>query len=159
MSSAHRRYLLEQGIGSGVFNLVLNAAIAWAMFRGMAAVPLWGQQSVAGDTIGTTFFLPFLTTVIAGRIVRGHVRNGRVPALAWAASSLGRRLPKGLALRGAILGMACIVAVGLPATRALASLGVAQMSFGGFVAFKALFAAALATVVTPVIARASLADG
>ena len=32
------------------------------------------------------------------------------------------------------------------------------MSFGGFIAFKALFAGVLATVVTPIVARLALAD-
>ena len=33
------------------------------------------------------------------------------------------------------------------------------MSFGRFVVFKALFAAVLAALVTPIIARAAVADG
>ncbi|MGH7896111.1 MAG: hypothetical protein ACREQL_15675 [Candidatus Binatia bacterium] len=159
MSPQHRRYLVfEQGIGAGVVNLALNAAIAWLLFRGAATVPLWGQQSIGGDTIGTTFLLPFITTLIASRIVRGHVRSGRVPALAWSEPSMLRRLPAGLAGRGAVLGLACIVLVGVPATFLLGSAGVGAMTFRGFVAFKALFAAALAMVVTPLIARAALAD-
>ena len=65
MSPGHLRFLLlEQGIGSAVVNFLLNGAIAWLVFRGVAQVPLWGQQSIAGDTIGTCFFLPFLTTLI-----------------------------------------------------------------------------------------------
>jgi hypothetical protein len=54
MSPEHRRFLvLEQGIGSALFNFVLNGAIAWLLFRSFERVPLWGQQSIAGDTIGT----------------------------------------------------------------------------------------------------------
>jgi len=159
MSAPHRRYLLlEQGIGAGVVNLAINAGIAWAMFRGMTTVPMWGQQSIAGDTIGTTFMLPFLTTLIASRVVRGHVRSGRIPALGWGESRLGRTLPRRPSLRGALLGLACVVAVGLPATHLLATAGVSEMTFGGFVTFKAIFAAVLGALVTPFIARAALAD-
>ncbi len=65
MSRAQRRYLLfEQGVGAAVFNFLLNAAIAWLIFRGADVVPLWGQQSIAGDTIGTSVILPFLTCLI-----------------------------------------------------------------------------------------------
>ena len=160
MSPAQRRYLLlEQGVGAGVVNFAINAAIAWVAFRGMTTVPLWGQQSIAGDTIGTTFLLPFITTLIASRLVRGHVRSGRIAGLAWDSSPLGRWMPRGLARRGAVFGLACVVLVGLPAPSALAAAGVAQMSFGRFVVFKALFAAVLAALVTPIIARAALADG
>jgi hypothetical protein len=159
MSPRHRQYLLlEQGVGAGVFNLLLNGAIAWLLFRGAATVPLWGQQSIGGDTIVTAFMLPFLTTLIASRIVRGHVRKGSVPAFAWNGSRLGAWMPAGLTLRGALLGVACVVLAGLPMTRLLSTLGVVEMTFGGFVAFKALFAAALAILVTPLIARAALAD-
>jgi hypothetical protein len=158
MSPVLQRYLvLEQGVGAAIFNLLVNAAIAWATFRGLATVPLWGQQSVGGDTIGTAFVLPFLTTLIASRIVRAHVRSGRIPALAWGASPW-RRLPTGLVGRGLVLGVACIVAVGLPTAIALGAVGVDSMTFGGFIAFKATFAAALAALVTPLVARAALAD-
>jgi hypothetical protein len=160
MSSHHRRYLvLEQGIGAGLFNVVLNAAIAWLLFRGMTTVPLWGAQSIGGDTIGTTFFLPLLTTLIASRVVRGHVRRGRVAALAWSDAGLTRRLPTGLALRGTVLGVLCLLLVGLPTMQALAAAGVVEMGFGRFVTFKALFAGALAVIVTPIVACAALADG
>jgi hypothetical protein len=159
MSPRHRQYLLlEQGIGAGIFNVLLNAAIAWALFRGMDAVPMWGQQSIAGDTIGTAFMLPLLTTLIASRVVRGHVRRGRVPAWAPSDGSMLGRLPHGLFGRGTVLGVVCLVLVGLPAAAALGAAGVAEMSFGGFILFKALFAGALAMVVTPVIARLALAD-
>ena len=40
MSSAQRRYLREQGIGSAIFNFVLNGIIAWLVFRGQATVRL-----------------------------------------------------------------------------------------------------------------------
>ena len=159
MSPRHRQYLLlEQGIGSGVFNLLLNAAIAWLVFHGATAVPLWGQQSIGGDTIITAFMLPFLTTLIASRVVRRHVRKGSVPAFAWNGSWLGAWVPSGLTLRGALLGIVGVVVAGIPTMQALGALGVGEMSFGGFVAFKALFAAVLATIVTPFIARAALAD-
>ena len=159
MSSRHRRYLLlDQGIGAGVVNLLINAGIAWLLFRGMEVVPLWGQQSIAGDTIGTAFVLPFLSTLVASAIVRSQVRSGYVPAIALSATSVLRKLPRSLAGRGAVLGAICIVATGLPTAAALDAAGVAEMAFGQFVTFKALFAAALGALVTPVIARAALAD-
>jgi hypothetical protein len=158
MPPAVQRYLvLEQGVGSAIFNLFVNAAIAWAMFRGAATVPMWGEQSIGADTIGTTFFLPFLTCLIATRIVRAQVRRGRVPAFA-AIPSLVARLPRGTAVRGAVLGVIGIAAVGVPAAIALSQLGVTEMRFWPFVGFKAVFAAVLAAVVTPVVALYALAS-
>ena len=74
MSPAQRRYLVvEQGVGAAVFNFVLNAVIAWLMFRRQDVVPLWGQQSIAGDTIGTSLLLPLITCLVVTRLARGHV--------------------------------------------------------------------------------------
>src|SRR5436190_1052786 len=107
VSPAQRRYLLlEQGVGAAGFNFLLNAAIAWLMFRGADAVPLWGQQSIAGDTIGTSIILPFLTCLIATRLVRGHVRSGKVAPLGWSRDTqpwLGW-LQRGTLARGLVLG-------------------------------------------------------
>src|SRR5438445_470757 len=107
VSQAQRRYLLlEQGVGAAGFNFLLNAAIAWLMFRGADVVPLWGQQSIAGDTIGTSVILPFLTCLIATRLVRGHVRSGKVEPLGWSRDTqpwIGW-LPRGTLARGLALG-------------------------------------------------------
>jgi len=160
MSSAQSRYLQEQGIGAAVFNFVLNGLIAWLAFRGQAMVPLWGQQSIAGDTIGTCFLLPFLTCLIATRIVRGHVRAGKVAALGWTRAShpvLGW-LPAGTLGRGAVLGLVCTAVVAVLTIGALAALGVGEMRLWPFLTFKATFAAVLAALVTPVVALWAIAE-
>jgi hypothetical protein len=160
MSSSQRGYLREQGVGSGIFNFVLNGLIAWLMFRGQATVPLFGQQSIAGDTIGTCFFLPLLTCLIATRIVRGHVRAGKVAALGWSRASqpILRWLPAGTFVRGLVLAAACIAVFATLTIALLAALGVAEMSLWHFLAFKASFAALLAAIVTPVIALWAFAE-
>jgi hypothetical protein len=158
MSPRHRTYLLlEQGIGAGIFNVVLNAGIAWLFFHDMSAVPLVGDRSIAADTLGTAFMLPLLTAVIGGRIVRAHVRTSHVPA--WPCpAGVARLIPRSLAARGTLLGVACVLLVGFPTTSVLRALGVTAWSLSTFVTFKASFAGVLATVVTPLVARASLAD-
>src|SRR2546428_6686539 len=132
MSPAVRRYLLlEQGVGAAVFNFVINAAIAWAMFRSVAVVPLWGQRSIMGDTIGTCFLLPLITCLIATRLARGHVRAGKVASLGWARAShpaLGW-LPRATARRGVALGLACIALLAPPALIPLGLLCVARLAF------------------------------
>lgn len=161
MSSPQRRYLLlEQGIGAGVVNFAINFAIAWLMFRDAATVPLWGQQSIGADTLGTAFVLPFLSTLIVTRLARVHVRRGRVAALGWSRGANGvlRWLPASTTRRALYLGVAGVVAAGLPATQILDVLGVAAMERSTFLYFKATFAAVLAMVVTPVIALWAIAE-
>ena len=155
MSPTLRRYLvLEHGVGSAVFNFLLNGAIAWLLFRGAVEVPLWGQQSIAGDTIGTTFFLPLLTCLIVTPMVRRHLRArdlgeiGRSPT----ADALLRWLPIGTFKRGLCLAAVCVLAVAPVAIGMLGARGITGMPLWHFIAFKAAFAAALALAVQPLIA-------
>lgn len=154
MSAGHLRFLLlEQGIGAAVVNFLLNGAIAWLLFRGVAQVPLWGQQSIVGDTIGTCFFLPFLTTLIVTPLVRRRVTAGTLAALGWTREThrgLGW-LPSGTGRRALVLGVVCALVVAPLSVWVLGRLDVAELTFWSFVGFKAAFAAGLGLLVTPVI--------
>ena len=160
MSPAQRKYLLlEQGVGAAVVNFVLNAGIAALIFHRYDVVPLWGQQSIVGDTIGTTFMLPLLTCLIVTRLARGQIRAGKVAALGWTRTShpLLTWLPDNTGRRGLVLGLVCAALVAPPAVWVLSALDIGTMSFWRFVLFKATFAAALAAVITPVIALWAIA--
>jgi hypothetical protein len=161
MSPKHLRFLLlEQGVGAAVINFVLNGAIAFLLFRGLERVPLWGQQSIVGDTIGTCFFLPFFTALIVTPLVRKRMRAGSVAALAWKREThppLGW-LPRSTGKRGLALGAACALIIGPLSIWLLSRLGVADLAFWPFVGFKASFAAALALLVTPIIALWAIAS-
>jgi hypothetical protein len=154
MSAGHLRFLLlEQGIGAAVINFLLNGAIAWLLFRSLERVPLWGQQSIAGDTLGTCFFLPFLTTLIVTPLVRRRVSGGTLDALGWTREThrgLGW-LPSGTGRRALVLGGVCVLIVGPLSVWVLGRLDVVELTFWSFVAFKAAFAAALGLLVTPII--------
>jgi len=161
MSPAHGRFLLlEQGVGAAIFNFALNAGIAWLLFRHLDTVPIRGQQSIAGDTIATSLILPFLTCLIVTRLVRGHMRAGKVASLGWTRAShpvLGW-LPRTTARRGVALGVACIALLAPLAFVALGLLGVAGLPFWRFVLFKAAFAALAAALVTPLVALWAIAE-
>ena len=161
MLPAHRRYLfVEQCIGSAAVNFAINAAIAWLMFRSAASVPMWGQQSIASDTIGTTFFLPFLTGLIVTRMAQGRLRAGKLPALNWTRVSHPALdwLPRSTFRRSLTLGVACALTAAPPTIIALYAFDVGALHLWPFVAFKASFAAVLAAVVTPVIALWAIAE-
>lgn len=161
MHAHHLRFLvLEQGIGSAVFNFLLNGAIAWLLFRALGTVPLWGQQSIAGDTIATCFFLPFLTTLIVTPLARNRVRDGSVAALPWTRATHPRLrwLPSGTVQRGLVLGIAGAVVIAPVSVIVLRWAGVQDLPFWRFVWFKAAFAAVLALIVTPVISIWAIAE-
>jgi hypothetical protein len=157
----HRRFLLlEQGIGSAIFNILLNGAIAWALFRHLDVVPLWGQQSIVGDTLGTSFFLPFFTALIVTPLVRRRVRSGGINALDWTreSHSLLGWLPPGTFRRATTLGVLTLIVVGPLAVLGLHVFSVNELAFGAFVLFKAMFAGVLALLVTPLISLWALAE-
>ena len=117
MTPEQRRFLfVDQCLGPTVFNFLLNGAIAWALFRGVALVPLWGQESIAGDTIATAFILPFLTSLIATRIVRRQIASGRVHPMTEPpqAGPLAMLASWSVVRRGAGLGLAAVVLAAVP---------------------------------------------
>jgi hypothetical protein len=161
MSPTHRRYLvLEQGIGAAGFNFVVNAAIAWLMFRGADAVPLWGQQSIAGDTIGTSILLPLITCLVVTPMARRQMRAGRFPPLGWTRESHPGLawLPRGTLARGLVLGLACMAALVPITLLVIGWLGVTSLGVSRFVLFKASFAALAALLVTPLVALWAIAE-
>jgi len=153
LSDRHRRFfLVEQGAIPALFNLVLNGAIAWALFRTASGVPLWGESSVGVDLLATAFLLPFLTCVIVSALVAREVEAGKVDPLPEAQRSHSRWVARSPSRRGLFLGAAVILFGALPLVWAL-HLGAARpFPVGSFIAFKALWAAMLAFLVTPVIA-------
>lgn len=159
LSDRHRRFLLiEQGAIPALFNLVLNGLIAWALFRSRVAVPLWGDSSVGVDLIATAFLLPFLTCLIVSSIVARQVRSGRVPPLPPGQRPHSGWFERSPSARGLFLGALGISFGAAPIVWAL-SLGNAQpFPVTSFVVFKAVWAAMLALLVTPVVGWWALAN-
>jgi len=161
MSDEHRRYLLlEQGLGSAVFNFFLNAAIAAALFYRLDVVPLWGQMSIAGDTIGTTIILPLLTCLVVTRLANHRVASGGLPALGWTRTShpvLGW-LPRATFPRALAFAAGGLVLLAPISLWALMALDHGGMRYWPFVLFKASFAAVAAAVVTPIVALWAIAE-
>jgi hypothetical protein len=155
-----RRYLfVERPIGAFVINFVLNGLIAWAICRDLPAVPLWGQPSVAGDTIATSFILPFLSVLIATPLVWRDVRGGKPPPESLRERPARPRwLPRPLMARAIVLGLVAMIVASPLALAPLVLAGVTRIAMPGFVWAKATYAAALGAVLAPTIAVAGLAD-
>ncbi len=159
LSAAHQRFLIiEQGAVPTVFNFALNGAIAWALFRSAADVPLWGESSLGVDLIATGFLLPFLTCLIVSAIVARHVRDGKVPPLRGDQLPNTRWFERTTLQRGLALGAAGVVFAALPLVWALHLAQAQPLAVYSFVTFKAVWAAMLALLVTPVIGWWALAN-
>ena len=151
LSASHRRLLIvDNGVVSALFNFVLNGAIAWALFRSVAHVPLWGEASVAGDTLATAFLLPLLTCLIVTRLVARQVTQGHVERLALARPPLAAWSRLSPLARGTLLGIASMALAAVPLVAALHASGFTGFDLWPFIGFKATFAL-LAAAVTPLI--------
>ena len=159
MSRQHRRFLVvEEVVGSTIINFLLNAGIAWYLFRRVPSVPLWGVSSIGVDTLVTAFVLPVLTALIATFIVRQQVRRGRLLPIPADAIGSSRWLDRPGWQRGVGLGVASVVLVATPLVIGLTLLGPSQLSSGHFIWFKGSFAAGLGALVTPLLGWWALAD-
>jgi len=82
LTPAARRYLLiDQGILAVGATGLINAAIAWSVFREQPAMRLTGEMSIVSDTEATCFFLPFITCLVVSHLTRFEIQRGRFPAL------------------------------------------------------------------------------
>ena len=159
LSDRHQRFLvIEQGAVPTLFNLVLNGAIAWALFRSATHVPLWGESSLGVDLLATAFLLPFLTCLIVSPLVRRHVRHGKVPPLPPAQLPHSGWAERSALQRALALGAAGVVFGALPLVWALSLAQAQPLAVHSFVAFKAVWAALLALAVTPVVGWWALAS-
>jgi hypothetical protein len=149
-SPAHRRFLIvDEIIISTAVNFLLNAGIAWFLFRSARSVPLWSSSGIAADMVGTAFLMPLLTSLIAMWLVPWQVKRGVLPKVPTAElrTSAWRRLPG--YQRGVILGLVSIAIVAVPPIALFAQVGSAQLSRNHFIWYKAGFAAGVGALVTP----------
>jgi hypothetical protein len=161
LSSEHRRFLIvDQVIGAGIINFILNAGIAWAIARALVRVPLWGNPSIANDTVATAFLLPFITCLIVTPLIRKRIVAGGILRIPEAQKSLVIRLllARSTLVRGVLVGLGCVALVALPTVLLFALVGPSELSHGSFIWFKATFAALLAACVAPFLAWLALAS-
>jgi hypothetical protein len=159
--SPQRNVLLGQAAGGLVLNFFLNGAAAWIGFPPVASLPLWARGNcVAGDAIGTSFFLPLTTCLVLTPLARRALRRGGLAPIPRAAlPGPVRLLPRGVLARGALVGLASALLAAPIALTALTAAGVTGMARAEHVIFKAVYTALLGLVVTPLFGWRVLADG
>lgn len=157
VTPVHRRFLLvDNGIGPVISNLAINGLIAWLIYRNLTQVPLWGQTSIAGDTIATSFLLPLITCLIVTPMARGKVRAGQVPYLAR--HDFWKWLPHNAIVRGVLIGIVGLAVLPPLTLKGLQLVGVTSMKPWHFIYFKASFAAFEGVLVTPLLALWAISD-
>lgn len=159
LSQEHRRFLLfEQCAIPTAINLVVNGLIAWLLNRSTTTIPIWGGSSVAVDLLGTSFLLPLIVCLAVSPNVKKKVKSGDLSPLSTDRLPIFLWYKKSLWLRAIFLGIAGVVFAGIPVVWIL---GIAQARFiplMSFVVFKAFWAAAIASIITPIVGWWALAN-
>ena len=161
--AANRRWILINALGvTAVINVVVNLTIAWLGTRGARVVPLWStplvRPSTISDTVGTTFMLPFVTSLTCGAAVTREMRLGKILPLphqchGW---DLFNRLPRNAASRALRLALVTLVTVSPLTLLTLVLMRFGTVSVASFLIFKVAYAVSLGLVVTPVIALTAM---
>jgi hypothetical protein len=138
-----RTYLIFQIVSGEFSNFFVNAYFAYGM-RDLAVVPMFGDRSLASDTIATAFLLSSLTVICGAFFIGRDVRAGKV-------SEAAKRLPgSGLHTlwRAIIFGILTTLAFGLPAILAFAVIWPDGLSYVDFFILKVVYAMTIAVPVT-----------
>src|SRR5438270_3023532 len=147
LPAEHRRWLVVNAlVVTASVNLALNGLIAWLSVRSQHAVPIWGlpapgKTNVITDTVGTFFFLPFLTCAMSTTAVWAQVRAGRLAPLEGLA--VPRLLAYGRLRRGVRLGIGTAAVLSPVAMAILALDRLASVSTTQFVLYKMVLGVAL----------------
>jgi hypothetical protein len=160
LSETQRKYLVhDQIIGSAIFNVLLNAFLAWLTFRHEPAVPMKGDPSIVGDTIGTALILPIVTCLVITPLVRRAIRAGKVEPLTTMSQELEMVLwlPRWSFVRGLVVGIACLAWLAPVLLGLLLLAGIESLPLSAFIIVKATYAGVMAAVVAPVFALYTLA--
>lgn len=157
ISAQHKKFLLiDQCLIPAIFNFLINGLIAWLIFRSMHSTFLWGEGGFGGDLLITALLLPALTCLIVSPIIVGQVNKGKVLALPEIYKSQMGMANRSLLVRAIYLGLLGVIFAALPIVLLLHFIlqHTDNVSLVGvdYALFKAIWAALLAMLITPVIA-------
>ena len=159
LSEEHRKFLLvEQCAIPTAINLVINAIIVWLSHLSKETVAIWGGGSVSVDLLLTSFLLPFIVCLAVTPGVKKKVKTGKLspipssqlPIFMWYKRSLWQR-----AIFIAFLG---VVFAGIPVIWILSISQAQPIPTMSFIIFKGFWAAAIASLITPIIGWWALAN-
>ena len=79
MDEKASKFLTAETVSSAVCNGVLNYAAGWALFHSHSHIAVAGKGGAFQDSIGETFFVTSLSTLVPLLIARHRRRTGALP--------------------------------------------------------------------------------
>jgi hypothetical protein len=155
------RYLLiGHVLIPAVINAAINSGVGWLSVSGLSEVQVWSSdRGAVADLLGTSFFLPLITCLIATPLVRRDKDRARIGGLPHQYLPYWMRwLQRPLPVRALQFGITGIVLLSVPICLLWEVFAGSTITVSQFLVIKTTFAVALGTVVTPVTAVLALAD-
>lgn len=153
MSASIKRFLiLDQGLIPGIFNFFINGGIAWWLNQKLEFMPLWGEKSIAVDTLATAFLLPLITCLIVTPIINKKIQGGSLQPLPNSILSNARLPSTSSFVRGLLAGLIGVIGIAVPVLLLWQWFGPRQLELVNFLWFKASFAMVLAMALSALIA-------
>ena len=152
--------LIGQAVIPFFINIVVNVVIGTLTFRGQETVQTWTwDKGAAADSIGTCFFLPFITCLIATPIVRSQSKNGTAPRLSASEIPHWVKLMQGpLLLRSTKFGAVGLLIFAAPIYAAYTAFAPDVIETVLFISLKSISAGLYGILATPLIAFVALCD-
>ncbi len=152
--------LIGQVVVPFFINIAVNVVIGTLTFWGQDSVQTWTlDKGAAADSIGTCFFLPFITCLIATPIVRSQMKNGTAPQVSaldiprWA-----KRMSGPLLVRATKFGVVGMLLLAAPVFAAYSVLAPDSIETIRFIGIKSISAGVFGILATPLIAFVAMCD-
>lgn len=159
LSEEHRRFLLvEQCAIPTAINLVANGLIAWLLNRSVATVPIWGGGSVTLDLLATSFLLPFIVCLAVTPGVKKKVKSEKLSPISPSQLPIFQWYKRSLWRRAIFIGSLGVIFAGIPVVWMLSIAQAQPIPMMSFVVFKGFWAAAIASLITPIVGWWALAN-
>lgn len=158
LSTEQKRFLFkDQLLIPAAINFFANGAIAWLIVRGQQALSYWGDVPIGPDILLTSFLLPFLMCLINSAILMKKQAVIDFYEAAPVVASFTWMAMRPIWMRSVILAVICAMFYGVGTVLLLPLVIAEPISTWTFVTFKAVWAAALAAIISPFIAIWALA--
>ena len=140
-----------------VANFGINAITGWLTFSDQPTVNIWGlDKAAASHTLGTCFFLPLITCLIATPIIRRQLRSGSIHPISIEETPVWLSvLPTTLLVRALTFGGLTLLIAACPVITAYWLVNAETIPTALFIVVKVTFSVLLGMVVTPLIVIAA----
>lgn len=147
MTSAHRRYVAVETLISVVINTAISIGFAWWVFGGASSV---ATRAAILDAVPQSFMITLMSVIVPGSLTSRRIAAGRIAPL------VGKPIRWPLAVRAIAAAVVAALAGLALNTAVLTWFFPNTIGFDNLLAIKAVYGAALAAIVTPLMLRYAL---